>query len=301
MNKFALPVLLLIELVIFIPQSGMSVADYLTHVATTSAPLLILAAGMTVVLMTSGIDLSVGAMVAVVACVISAVEPDRAFWILAVPLGLVLAVVLGAFNGLLVARLDVPPIVATLGTLFFYRGLCQAAMGSLENTSTVPVWMGDFPGAPLIALGVIALGAGYLYRSRWQREILMLGGNRVAARYAAIPVHRRLFEVYTLMGLVSFLAALCALAHDGSVKASSYAGWELKVIVAVVLGGTPVSGGRGSIIGSALGVLLIAVLEAGLISQSRSDWLLFLLGPLLVLGVWLNMHAQRTTKYATSR
>ncbi len=126
----------------------------------------------------------------------------------------------------------------------------------------------------------------------------MLGGNRVAARYAGIPVTRRLYEVYGLMGVMAFLAALCFTARNSSVSASSLTGLELHVIVAVVLGGTRVQGGAGSLLGSFLGVLMIAVLDEGL--RGASAWgdkhLPFkishleyvMLGTLLVAGVWLN-------------
>ena len=126
----------------------------------------------------------------------------------------------------------------------------------------------------------------------------MLGGSRVAARYAGIPVSRRLCEVYALMGLAAFLAALSYTARNGAAGSGSLKDVELQVIVAVVLGGTRVEGGRGSLLGSFLGVLLLAGLDQGL--RSAKLWgdehlpfeirhLQYVgLGLLLVLGVWLN-------------
>ena len=101
----------------------------------------------------------------------------------------------------------------------------------------------------------------------------MIGGNRVAARYAAIPVNRRLVELYTLSGILAFVAAVCFTAHDGSASAASYSGLELQVIVAVVLGGTSVNGGRGSVLGSILGVFLVAVLAEGLRAGGSVFWI----------------------------
>ena len=131
----------------------------------------------------------------------------------------------------------------------------------------------------------------------------MLGGNRVAARYAGIPVTRRTAEVYTLMGLLAFLAALTFTARNGSVSASSLTGLELKVIVAVVLGGTRVQGGAGSLLGTFFGVLIIAVMNEGLRGAARwgeehlpfkiSHLEYLLLGALLVVGVWLNTRLSR--------
>ncbi len=316
MKHLTLLGILIGELVVFTAISGPELATigdwieyyrvYLTDVVAHSGPVLFLAFGMTLVLMTAGIDLSVGSMVALIACVMASFDAGGSFWVTAVPCGLVLALVLGLTNGLLIAMLDIPPIIATLGTMIFYRGWCFVVMGDLEKDTFLDVpgyeLLGEFS---LVFLGVLfAYGGGgaYFRRSRWRQEILIAGGNRVAARYAGVPVRRRLCEVYALVGLLAFLAALTFTARNGSVSGSSMSGLELRVIVAVVLGGTRVHGGVGSITGSLLGVLIIAVLEEGLRSSvswgeqhlpfkiSHLEYLL--LGALLVGGVWLN-RAQR--------
>ena len=218
------------------------------------------------------------------------------------PVGLPLALLLGAINGALIARLDVPPIIATLGTMILYRGLCFIVMGDLEKSPflDVPAYaaLGQFTGAALLVAVVYLLGGSWMARSRWLQELLTLGGNRVAARYAGIHVARRTVEVYTLAGFLGFLAALVFTARNGSVSASSLTGLELQVIVAVVLGGTRVQGGAGSLLGTFCGVLIIAVMDEGL--RGATQWgvehLPFkishlkhvLLGLLLVGGVWLN-------------
>lgn len=311
MKLWTLPVLLLIEVALFTalaaPQVGSASdlasyfriywADLLAH----SAPTLLLAAGMTLILLTAGIDLSVGSMVALVACVMASFPGGPQFWWTAVPAGLAVAVALGFANGLLIARLSIPPIIATLGTMILYRGLCFVVMGDLEKAPFLDVpgyeWFGQITGAMFLIVAVF-VGGGILFaKSRWRREILMLGGNPVAARYAGIPASRRLLQVYTLMGMLAFLAALCFTARNSSVSASSLTGLELHVIVAVVLGGTRVQGGAGSLAGSFLGVLLIAVLDEGLRGASMwgernlpfkmSHLEYILLGSLLVAGVWL--------------
>jgi ribose/xylose/arabinose/galactoside ABC-type transport system permease subunit len=262
---------------------------------------------MTLVLMTAGIDLSVGSMVALVSCVMASSRGDASFWWTAVPLGLALAFLLGLTNGALIAGLDIPPIIATLGTMIFYRGLCFVVMGDLEKAPFVAVpayeWLGQFPGT-CVLVGAVFLAAGWCFqRSRWRRELLMLGGNPIAARYAGIPVTRRICQVYALMGVLAFLAAISFTARNSSVSASSLSGLELRVIVAVVLGGTRVQGGAGSLAGSFFGVLIIAVMDEGLrgaavwggqhlpfkISHLQYLWL----GMLLVTGVWLNTRLTR--------
>jgi len=314
-----LSVLLVIEIAILAPLAGVrggpsllpSFAAYGNDLLIEAAPLLLLAFGMTVVLMSGGIDLSVASMTALIACALSKFEPGPRFWITALPLGLALGAGLGLVNGLLVAACEVPPIIATLGTLFLYRGLCEAALrGAKYNPFfDVPGYarLGELPGTLALVGAVLLLGGGWFWASRWRQEILMIGGNRVAARYAAIPVGRRLIEVYTLSGVLAFLAAVCFTAHDGSASQASYLGLELQVIVAVVLGGTAVTGGRGTLVGSVLGVLLVAVLVEGLQAGSNS-WIqqrlpfkfgnlrFVLLGALLLVGVWLNTRLARPSE-----
>jgi ribose/xylose/arabinose/galactoside ABC-type transport system permease subunit len=310
-----LPLLLVAELALFTWAGGVRlnspgeawgyVREYFADLFAQSAPIMVLAVGMTIVIATAGIDLSVGSMVALVACAMSLWPPGPDFWYTAVPLGLALAIALGGANGMLVGWLDVPPIVATLGSMILYRGLCFVLLGEQENAPFLDVpglsFFGELAGSAVV-VGAVLLGCMYYGRSRWRREILLVGGNRAAARYAAVPVDRRLIEVYTLLGLLAFLAGLCLAAREGAVKASSWTGLELQVIVAVVLGGTPVSGGRSSVAGSLLGVLLVAVLDEGLRSASSWGWQnlpfqishlrLVLLGVLLVLGVWLGKGRQ---------
>jgi ribose/xylose/arabinose/galactoside ABC-type transport system permease subunit len=268
---------------------------------------LLMAFGMTLVLMTAGIDLSAGSMVALVACAMSSFDAGPEFWWLAAPAGLALGLALGWTNGALIAWLDVPPIITTLGTMIFYRGLCFVVMGDLEKSPFLDVpgyeWLGQVAGAGALVTLLFLGGGQWFQRSRWRREILMLGGNRVAARYAGIPVTRRTLEVYASMGLLAFLAALTFTARNSSVSASSLSGLELQVIVAVVLGGTRVQGGAGSLLGTFFGVLIIAVMDEGLRGAARwgeehlpfkiSHLEFILLGGLLVAGVWLNMRTAR--------
>ena len=309
--------LLVGELTIFASVSGADVssvsaiASYLElkflDLVPGLAPVLVLSVGMTLVLVTAGIDLSVGSMLALVAAVMSSFDGDSAFWFTAVPLGLLVGLLLGLVNGALVARLDVPPIVATLGTMIFYRGLCQVVMRDAERAPFFDVggyeWLGGFTGTLVVVLLVAGVGGGGWSRSRWRRETMLLGGNRVAARYAGVPIDRRLLETYAVMGVLAWVAAICFTARNGAVNASTATGLELKVIVAVVLGGTRVEGGRGSILGSVLGALLVAVLDDGLReAKGWSDQHLpfeishlryLLLGLLLVVGVWLNSRVRR--------
>lgn len=320
-RAFVLPFLLFAEFTLFTFLGGVHAStpgeffayfrSYFTDLIAQSGPTLLLAFGMTLIIMTAGIDLSVGSMVALVACVLSSFPAGPGFWWNALPVGLLLGVILGLTNGTLIALLDVPPIIATLGTMIFYRGLCFVVMGESEKAPFIDVpgyeWWGQFSGVTLVAVLVFVVGGLYVRRSRWLEEILMMGGNRVAARYAGIHVSRRIIQVYALMGLLAFLAALMFTARNSSVSASSLTGLELRVIVAVVLGGTRVQGGAGSILGTFFGVLLIAVLDEGLRGAAAwgdrhlpfkiSHLEFVLLGLLLLAAVWLtNSFGRRPLK-----
>ncbi|HTG43582.1 MAG TPA: ABC transporter permease [Verrucomicrobiae bacterium] len=320
MRNRVLPLLLLGEIALFTvlggpdfhsgPEAVRYFQSYFADLLAQAAPVLLLAFGMTLIMATAGIDLSVGSLVALTSCVMASFPGGGNFWWTAVPVGLALAVLLGLTNGLLIARLDVPPIIATLGTMILFRGLCFVVMGDLEKSPFLDVpgyeWFGYFTGTVLL-IAIVWLGGGSFFQhSRWRREVLMIGGNRVAARYAGIPVLRRLCEAYALMGVLAFFAALTFTSRNGSMSASSLTGLELRVIVAVVLGGTLVQGGSASLLGTLLGVLIIAVLDEGLRGATRwgnqhlafkiSHLQYILLGLLLVAGVWLNTRSSSGAK-----
>jgi ribose/xylose/arabinose/galactoside ABC-type transport system permease subunit len=316
---------LILELAFFTAISGKEFSSatdfanyfqsYLADLFVQAAPILILAFGMTIVLMTAGIDLSVASIVALVACVMSSFPADGNFFWTALPAGLAVGVSAGLLNGFLIARFDVPPIIATLGTMIFFRGLCFVIMGDLEKSPFLDVngyeFFGRIGGASTIVITVFLLGGIYFSLSVWRRELLMIGGNRIAARYAGLRVERRLLQVYALVGFLAFLAALCFTGRNGSVSASALSGLELHVIVAVVLGGTRVQGGSGTIIGTIFGVLFIAIMDEGLRGASiwGARYLPFkishleyvMLGLLLVFGVWLNNVLQARSSATTPK
>lgn len=283
------------------------ISSYVMNLVAQSGPLLVASFGMTIIVATAGIDLSVGAAAALVAGIMARCEPDATFWITALPLGLASGLLLGLGNGLLIAFCDIPPIIATLGSMMLLRGLCLVVMGDREwaTFSNVPGFerLGEAAGVAMIVAILFGFGGYWLARSRWWQEVRMIGGNRIAARYAGIRVDRRLVEVYLLAGFTVFLAALLYGSRNGAVSASAMTGFELQVIVAVVLGGARTQGGRGSIAGTLLAVFAIAVLEEGL--RGSSQWgarnlpfkighLRFLmLGALLLIGVWMNQRRAR--------
>ena len=234
----------------------------------------LLSLALTPVIVTGGIDLSVGSMMGL--CAVSfgwlwhdAGVPTGA----AVLLALVISLLGGALNGTLIARLNVSPLIVTLGTYSLFRGLAEGITMGAKNYSGFPsgfLFLGQgYLGGVVPAQTVFLVGAivGFwllLHRSVVGRALYAIGHGLEGARYAAIPVKRRIGLVYLLSGLASGVAAIVYVAHLGQAKSDAGTGYELIAITAVVLGGTSIFGGSGSIGGTLLGLVAIVVLQNGL-------------------------------------
>ena len=224
-------------------------------------------------MITGGIDLSVGSMMGLAAVVFGAAWRDAHLPIAAAAaLALLLGAVGGALNAALITRLDIPPIIVTLGSYSMFRGIAEGVTHGAVNYSGFPasflaLGQGYFAGIPVQAPILAAALAGYfvlLHRSAIGRTLYAIGFSGQGARYAGIPVRRRIALVYLLSGLVSALAAIIYVAHLGQAKSDAGTGYELAAITAVVLGGTSVFGGRGTVWGTILGLFSISVLQNGL-------------------------------------
>jgi ribose/xylose/arabinose/galactoside ABC-type transport system permease subunit len=253
----------------------LSVAN-LVNVALSVAVIAILGVGMTAVIITGGIDLAVGSAVALVGIVAAvcahavAASPLIAA-IAAVAAGLVTGAVSGALTGTLVARLRVPAFLATLALLSIDRGLAFVVGGGRS--------IGDLPPAVLVlgqrnVLGVpvpvwltaVAVGGGWfvLTRTVWGRWVYAVGGNEEAAWLAGINTRAVVFWTYVANGLIVGVAGLVLSARLGAAVPNAGLGYELDVIAAVVVGGTALTGGRGSVLGTLAGAVFIGVLNNAL-------------------------------------
>jgi ribose transport system permease protein len=232
---------------------------------------LIIAIGMTYVILTAGIDLSVGAVLAL-STVVTADLLQRGIPILpTMILGLTLGGVLGLASGLLISRVKVPPFVATLGMMTVARGLAltytqgRPITGLPELFRSIGTgYLGPVP-MPIIVAGV-AFIAGYilLTRTRMGMNIYALGNNPVAAHYAGIATSNYTTFVYVLAGALAALAGMILVARLDSAQPTAGISYEFDAIAAVVVGGTSFAGGEGSLFGTLLGVLVISVLNNGL-------------------------------------
>jgi rhamnose transport system permease protein len=245
------------------------------EVARLSVEIGLLALALTPVIITGGIDLSVGSLMGLAAVLFGKMWRDAGFPIeFAVAGTLLVGAAAGGLNAMLVTRFRLPPLIVTLGSFSLFRGLAEGLTGGVDNFTGFP---GDFlflgqgytvGGIPAQLPIFVLVAAGYwllLHRTTVGRGLFAIGFSPEGARYAGIPVERRVGLVYVLSGLVASLAAVIYVAHLGQAKADAGTGYELLAITAVVLGGTSIFGGRGSIPGTLLGLLVIAVLKNGLL------------------------------------
>ncbi len=243
--------------------------DILRH----SCEIGLLALVLTPVILTAGIDLSVASLLGLCAILFGQFTHDLG---LSIPVAVVLTLVLGAIGGglnaALIAGLRLPPLIVTLGTYSLFRGLAEALTRGAVTYSRFPdgfLAMGQerWMGLPVQAWIFLAVAAGMwvlVHRTMLGRSFRVIGFAPEGARFAGLPVGRNLALAYIIAGVVVAIAALIYTARLGQAKADAASGYELFAITAVVLGGTSIFGGKGSIPGTLLGVAVIAVLKNGL-------------------------------------
>ena len=263
------------------------------EIVRLSVELGLLAAALTPVIVAGGIDLSVGSMMGLAAVLFGAAYHEWGVSIAgAAAVAIAAGAVGGALNAWLIARMDIPPLIVTLGTFSLFRGIAEGLTQGAVNYTDFParfLWFGQgylwgvVPAQlPLFAI-VLAGYAVLLHRSVAGRAWYVIGFTPAGARYAGIPVERRVGALYLLSGIISSVAAIVYVAHLGQAKSDAGTGYELDAITAVVLGGTSVFGGRGTIYGTVLGLFALAVLRNGLhLAALPSELAGVLTGTLLV-------------------
>lgn len=272
----------------------------LTQVAT----IVIVATGMTLVIATGGIDLSVGSLMAIAGALAPLIFGGHLFGPLDPVLGILLAflaplaatTLLGLFNGLLVTRFAIQPIVATLVLFIAGRGLAQVTTnGNLQTFSNPSFdWIGvgrvlGLPVQALLMLLVVGIAGWILRATVFGRRVLATGGNEAAARLAGVPVRRIKLAVYGASGLLAGLAGLIVVAINSSADANLVGlGMELDAIAAVAVGGTLLTGGRASVLGTLLGALIIQLVRYTLLANGVPDAAaLVVKAAIILLAVWL--------------
>jgi rhamnose transport system permease protein len=257
----------------------------------------LLALVLTPIVITGGIDLSVGSMIGLAAVVLGGLWRDAHLPIVvAAAVTLLVGIIGGGLNAFIISRLKFPPLIVTLGTFSLFRGIAEGLTGGIENYSGFsPRFLflgqgyvgGIIPSQLFILIVAIAGCAWWLHRTIYGRSLYAIGFSAEGARYAGIPVERRLAFVYVLSGLVSSVAAIIYVAHLGQAKSDAGTGYELMAITAVVLGGTSIFGGRGTALGTVLGLFAIVILQNGLRLSGQPAELAGVLTGVLLVGTIL--------------
>lgn len=256
---------------------------------------------MTFIIITAGIDLSVGSILGLCAILLGV------FWsVLGIPLAfaiilaLLVGMLAGLFNGLFIVRVGVPPLIMTLATLALYRGLAQG-ISQARSVTGYPEWFTSFAQANLLGLPVqlwlfvffAVVSSVALRFTTLGRSLYAIGNNPVGARFSGLPVGRTLFLIYGYAGLMSGLAGIIFVSRVTTTRSDMGSGLELDAIAAVVLGGTSIFGGKGTILGTVLGIVLIQLLRNGLaLSGVTSDATIIVIGSILIFAILINNFIQ---------
>ena len=271
----------------------------LFEITRQSIPLGLVAMALTPIVVSGGIDLSVGSMMGLAAVVAGAAITD---WHLSVPaaaaLALATGVAGGTLNAIAVARLGIPPLIVTLGSLSLFRGIAEGLThGAVNYSGFSPAFLflgqgylgGRVPTQLPLFLLVLAGYVLLLHRSVVGRALYAIGCAAPVARYAGLPVARRVGLVYVLSGLTASLAAIVYVAQLGQAKSDAGTGYELEAVTAVVLGGTSIFGGRGTLWGTLLGLSVLSTLQNGLrLAALPSELTGLLIGALLITTIALD-------------
>ena len=260
------------------------------------APILMLALPMTLIIITGEIDLSVASTLGVCAAACGVLVKDHGFAMLtAVILTMILGLVLGAFNGFLVAYVGLPSLAVTIGTLALYRGLAEGLIQTDRIAEFPPSWqdwpterIGDtnIPNIMIVVVVLIVFFGVLLHFTSFGRGIYEIGLSSETAHFSGVDVARTKLLLFVMSGFVASLAGVYVMLKSDSVAIDTGVGFELKVIASVLLGGVSIFGGRGALHGVIAGVLLIAVLNSALqLSNQGSEIIQIIIGLLLVVSV----------------
>ena len=293
----------LVILVVMFAAAQIYFGNFLTPRVISSllldnAYLLILAVGMTFVILTGGIDLSVGAVMAFTGMLGASLLRDGVPSGVVVPVMLLIGATMGLFVGVLVQYFDVQPFIASLAAMFAARGLAfMVSLSSIRVEDPAILWLQStrIQAAPgswfitptgIIALLVVAVGAVVLAYTRFGRTIYAIGGNEQSARLMGLPVVRTKLLAYVVSGLCAGLAGVVFTAYTGASYPLNGIGTELDAIAAVVIGGTLLTGGSGFVIGSMIGVLVYGTIKTAIsFLGAEQSWTRITIGALLLIFV----------------
>lgn len=248
----------------------------------------IVSVGMTLIILTGGIDLSVGAMLSFAINIGGqGIVAGWPMWVV-YPFMLLLGLALGTINGFLVTRIAVPALIITLGTMNIYRGVLMVITKGRYITPIPSAYNALGKGfIPFIIFAIIlAIFIFITLRTRFGRNLFSIGGAEQSALYSGVPVRRYKMIVYMISGVLSALAGLILIGKSGFIQPQAGTGYELNAIAAVVIGGTSIFGGSGSVLGTFLGSVLMGLILAGLTMLAVNPyWIGLITGVLIILAI----------------
>ena len=301
-------ILIICVLSVLRPETFLTIDNFL-NVLRRSSVYGIIAIGMTSIIISAGIDLSVGSMIALCGMVGAAVmaglggtDPQGMSLIIGSIVGIGMGTVCGFLNGLLITRLSLQPFIVTLGTMSFFRGISLVMRDGQPINVPSYKYLGEgtvlsIPISIIIFAVIITIAIFILRYTRLGRYTYAIGSSRQAAFHAGVNVNRNLIYIYTFTGFLVGIAAMIATSRTVSAQPTAGLGAELDIIAAVVIGGASLAGGQGTITGTIIGTLLISFLRNGctLLGISTNAQLV-VIGMIIVLAVAVDRVARAKTK-----
>ena len=300
-NSVRVTLLRLIALALIVITLSLTSEAFLTsnnvlNVLRQTALLFLLASGLTIVILTAGLDLSVGANIGLSACLAATIIKSTGSISLALLVGMGSGFLIGLINGGLIAFLRIPPFIATYGMLWILHGVTYWFMGG-ETIHGFPaefraIGSGYLWGIPIpvfLMLAFLLVGMIFLQRTRWGQDIYSVGANREAARLSGIPVNSRLVLAYVMSGLMAGLASLIFLARLNSAEGDIGEAMTLPAIAAVLIGGTSLIGGVGTITGTLIVALILTLVLNGMnLLSINASWQPLVTGVIVIAAVYFD-------------
>jgi len=302
-HETMLAAILLVALIVLGALNGRFLTlDNLLNQGRLTTEVGLIALPMTFIIITGGIDLSVGSIVGLCAILLGYSWKNFGFPLpLAIAFSLLVGAAAGYLNGLVITRVKVPPLIMTIATLALYRGLAEG-ISQARSVRGYPDWFyfigqENLLGVPaqlwLLLIAIIVAGI-VLDRTTFGRTLYAIGNNETAARFSGLPVDRTKLIIYTLSGLMAGLSAVVLVSRVTTTRSDMGIGYELDVIATVVLGGTSIFGGVGTIWGTVVGLAMIQLLKDGLaLTGVKGDATIVVIGTVLILSTLVASSLQR--------
>lgn len=293
---YRLAAALAICLVLTLSSDVFLTTNNLLNVLRQASLLFLLASGLTLVILTAGLDLSVGANIGMSACIAASVIKLTGSAVLGALTGVGIGLTIGLVNGVLVALMRMPPFIATYGMLWVVHGVTYWFMAGTTIYGFPPAFRalgsGHFLGVPIpvyLMFVFLALGTFFAQRTTYGQEIYAIGANREAARLSGVPIAKRLILVYAVSGAMAGLASLVFLARMNSAEGDIGEAFTLPAIAAALIGGTSLFGGVGTVLGTLVGALILTLVLNGMnLLTIDASWQPLVTGVIVLLAVFFD-------------